>query len=125
MRAFFCSLCSLSLSLLSLVNADLTLLDIPPSVCSTTSVGTVTYTTALALETGSQLLSAGNLWKQPGAQWTFALPELNVDFVSLGAIVGSDPGNPGGSSTKENALNLNPFRSMWTFPIPNPVPQEL
>ena len=101
MQAFFSfSLCGLLLPLLAFVNADITLSNIPTAACSESTTGTATYTTSLTLETGPQLLSAGNLWKQPGAQWTFALPESDVDFASLGAIVGSDPGNPGDSILK-------------------------
>lgn len=108
----------------SVTNAQISLSSVPTSGCVGNALGTATFTTDLSLQTGSQLISAGNFWNQAGAVWTFSTDTDGVEFRILG-IPGFGAGFGAASDISkadESALDINNSKKEWTLTVPGTPP---
>lgn len=112
-----CGFCTISVFN---VRAQIHIPSVPTDVCVTDIVTTATYSTKLTLETGSQLILAGNFWLQPGAQWTFSTDTKGLEFgapqIPIPASQSSVP------QSDRNALSLNGSKTQWTLTLPTTPP---
>ncbi len=112
-----CGFCTISVFN---VRAQIHIPSVPTDVCVTDVVTTATYSTKMTLETGSQLILAGNFWLQPGAQWTFSTDTKGLEFdapqIPIPASQSSMP------PLDRKALSLDGSKTQWTLTLPTTPP---
>ena len=116
--AFF--LCLLALP--ATIRAQVSISSVANSGCVANAFGTATYSTQLALPTGSQRVVAGSFWQQAGANWTFSTDTKGVIFSDLGIPgLGTQPYIP---QADHDALNLDGSKTKWSLSIPTTPPSS-